>query len=104
MHLDRLRLGEWSGMNSMAIGLGSLITVLEEGQRKDWFGNPMIDELSALGTFYITSFLFFELRHKVSFTSLWLLPHQCFKRPSGMSFVLGLTLYGTVYLLPVYLA
>src|SRR5258707_527752 len=42
MHLERLRRGDWPGIVSMAIGLGSLITVLEEGQRKDWFGNPTI--------------------------------------------------------------
>ena len=36
MQLDRLRRGDWPGIVCMAIGLGSLITVLEEGERKDW--------------------------------------------------------------------
>ena len=104
MHLDRLRHGDWPGIISMAIGLGSLITVLEEGQRKDWFGNPMIDELSVLAAIFIPAFLFFELRHKEPFINLWLLRQPSFASASGMGFVLGLTLYGTVYLLPVYLA
>jgi DHA2 family multidrug resistance protein len=88
----------------MTIGLGSLITVLEEGQRKDWFGNPMIDELSILAAIFIPAFLFFELRHKEPFVNLLLLRQPAFASASGMGFVLGLTLYGTVYLLPVYLA
>ena len=33
MHLERLARGDWPGIVAMAIGLGSLITVLEEGQR-----------------------------------------------------------------------
>jgi DHA2 family multidrug resistance protein len=103
MRLDRLRHGDWPGIVCMAIGLGSLITVLEEGQRKDWFGNPMIDELSVLAAIFIPAFLFFELRHGEPFINLRLLRQPSFASASGMGFVLGLTLYGTVYLLPVYL-
>ena len=103
MHLDRLARGDWPGIVSMAIGLGSLITVLEEGQRKDWFGNPTIVELSIAAAIFIPAFLFFELRHKEPFINLRLLTRPAFASASGMGFVLGLTLYGTVYLLPVYL-
>ena len=39
MQLDRLLRGDWLGIVCMAIGFGSLITVLEEGQRKEWFGD-----------------------------------------------------------------
>jgi DHA2 family multidrug resistance protein len=103
MHLERLRRGDWPGIVSMAIGLGSLITVLEEGQRKDWFGNPTIVELSIAAAIFIPAFLFLELRHKEPFINLRLLCQPAFASASGMGFVLGLTLYGTVYLLPVYL-
>src|ERR1700719_655876 len=103
MHLDRLRRGDWPGIISMAIGLGSLITVLEEGQRKDWFGKPTIAELSVLAAIFIPAFLFFELRHKEPFINLRLLRQPSFASASGMGFVLGLALYGTVYLVPVYL-
>jgi DHA2 family multidrug resistance protein len=36
MKLDQLRRGDWVGIVCMAIGLGSLITVLEEGEHKEW--------------------------------------------------------------------
>jgi DHA2 family multidrug resistance protein len=104
MHLDRLLRGDWPGIISMAIGLGSLITVLEEGQRKDWFGNPMIDDLSILAAIFIPAFLFFEIRHREPFINLRLLTRPSFASASAMGFVMGLGLYGTVYLLPVYLA
>jgi DHA2 family multidrug resistance protein len=41
----------------MAIGLGSLITMLEEGQRKDWFGSPMIRNCAILAAVFIPLFV-----------------------------------------------
>src|SRR2546429_9725486 len=87
----------------MAIGVGSLITVLEEGQRKDWFGNPTIVELSIAAAIFIPAFLFLELRRKEPFINLRLLCQPAFASASGMGFVLGLALYGTACLRPAYL-
>jgi DHA2 family multidrug resistance protein len=42
MRLERLGRGDWAGIACMAVGLGSLEYVLEEGQRKDWFGDSRI--------------------------------------------------------------
>jgi DHA2 family multidrug resistance protein len=104
MKFDRLRHADWGGILSMAIGLGSLITVLEEGQRKDWFGNPMIDELSLAAAIFIPAFVLIELWHPNPFINLRLFARRAFASVSVLAFVLGLGLYGTVYLLPVYLA
>jgi DHA2 family multidrug resistance protein len=57
MQLDRLRRGDWIGIACMAIGLGSLITVLEEGERKDWFGDPMIQHLALMAIVFIPAFI-----------------------------------------------
>ena len=38
MKLSLLRQGDWPGIVTMAIGLGALQTVLEEGNKDDWFG------------------------------------------------------------------
>ena len=42
MHLEKLRDFDYFGVITMGIGLGCLEYVLEEGQRKDWFGNEII--------------------------------------------------------------
>jgi MFS family permease len=42
MQLYQLREGDWLGIGCMAIGLGSLIAMLEEGQRDDWLGSVFI--------------------------------------------------------------
>ena len=46
MQLALLRQGDWPGIATMAIGLASLQTVLEEGNKDDWFGSPFIVRLS----------------------------------------------------------
>jgi DHA2 family multidrug resistance protein len=103
MKFDRLRGADWSGIVCMAIGLGSLITVLEEGERKDWFGDPMIDRLSIAAVIFIPTFILLELRHPQPFINLRLFVRRAFASVSALGFILGLSLYGTVYLLPVYL-
>ena len=40
MRLEELFGADWLGIAAMAIGFSSLIFVLEEGQREDWFGSP----------------------------------------------------------------
>jgi DHA2 family multidrug resistance protein len=88
----------------MAIGLGSLITVLEEGQRKDWFGNPMIRDGAILAAVFIPLFILIELLHKHPFINLRLWKEPAFASASLMGFGMGIGLYGLVYVLPVYLA
>src|SRR6266581_4154987 len=40
MRLALLLQGDWPGIATMAIGLAALQTVLEEGNKDDWFGSP----------------------------------------------------------------
>jgi DHA2 family multidrug resistance protein len=70
MKLERLRRGDWIGIICMAIGLGSLITMLEEGERKEWFGSPMIQNLTILAAIFIPAFIIIELWHKEPFINL----------------------------------
>ena len=51
----------------MAIGLGSFVYVLEEGERKDWFGNPIITHFAWIAGIFIMLFLIRELTAKNPF-------------------------------------
>ena len=104
MKLDRLWQGDWFGIAAMAIGLGSLITMLEEGERKDWFGNPPIRDTAILAAIFIPAFIAIELMHKRPFINLRLFKDRSFAGASLMGLLMGLALYGTVYIVPVYLA
>jgi MFS transporter, DHA2 family, multidrug resistance protein len=103
MQLDLLREGDWIGISAMAIGLGSLITMLEEGQRKDWFGSEFIQRCGILAAIFIPGFVVIELAGKKPFVNLRLLGTRNLGISSAVNFFLGLALYGSVYLLPQYL-
>jgi MFS transporter, DHA2 family, multidrug resistance protein len=103
MKLAELRRGDWWGMLSMAIGLGSLVTMLEEGQRKDWFGSEMIRNCAILAAIFIPLFVVIELTRERPFVNLRLLRGRNLSLTSLVAFGLGLALYGTIFLIPLYL-
>ena len=102
--LGRLRRGDWSGILSMAIGLGCLMYVLEEGQRKDWFGNDSIRLCAWIATIFLIAFIVIELRRKEPFIDLRLLRKKSLGAACLMNLATGLGLYGTVYITPIYLS
>jgi MFS transporter, DHA2 family, multidrug resistance protein len=99
-----LKQGDWFGIASMAIGLGSLQIVLEEGSRKDWFGSPLIVRLSILAVVFLALFFTIELTRKQPFINLRLLKNRNFSLASIINVSLGIGLYGSIYILPLYLA
>ena len=101
--LELLRNGDWIGITSMAIGLGSLVAMLEEGQRKDWFGSEFIRRCGILAAIFIPVFVIIELTNKKPFVNLRLLGRRNLSVSCATNFVLGLALYGSIYLLPQYL-
>ena len=104
MQLHRLGRGDWFGIAFMAAGLGSLEYVLEEGQRKDWFGDDRIVLAAAIAAVSLTAFVTIELMRKEPFIDLRLLMHRALGVASLVNFASGLGLYGSVYILPLYLS
>ena len=88
----------------MAIGLGSLQVVLEEGTRKDWFSSTLIVRLSIVAAIFLTAFFWIELTRKQPFINLRLVARRNFGLASVVNVSLGIGLYGSVYVLPLYLA
>jgi DHA2 family multidrug resistance protein len=103
LQLNLLKQGDWLGIISMAIGLSSVEVVLEEGNRNDWFGSEMIRQLAITGVIFISVFLWVELTRKRPFINLRLLMRRNFGIGSIAGLSLGLGLYGSVYILPLYL-
>jgi DHA2 family multidrug resistance protein len=104
MHLERLKGGDWLGIVCMAIGLGSMEVVLEEGERHDWFGSPMIFNLGIVGVIFLAAFLLIEFSRNKPFINLSLLGRRSFASSCVVGLSLGLALYGSVYVIPVYLS
>ena len=104
MQLGLLRQGDWSGIITMAIGLSATEIVLEEGNRDDWFGSAFILRMSVIAVVFTTAFLVIELVKKKPLINFRLLARRNFGLASIVNVTLGVALYGSVYLLPVYLS
>src|SRR6476659_9693397 len=104
MKLSLLREGDWPGIVTMAIGLAALQTVLEEGNKDDWFGSPFIVKLSVIAAVALSAFLWIELTAQKPLLNLRLLVRRNFGFGIVANFLLGIALYGSLYILPVYLS
>lgn len=95
---------DWSHFVAMAVFLAGLEYVLEEGPRKDWFGDPGI--AIAAWCSAVAFVLFLE---RSFFSGNPLVRLQPFRRPTfafacTFNFVIGIGMYSAIYLVPVYLA
>jgi DHA2 family multidrug resistance protein len=103
-HLDDLLRADWLGIAGLALGLGGLTVVLEEGQREQWFQSSEILQLTAV------SILGFALLFAGQFVAyrpvirLRLLVDRQFGSVALMGVVIGMVIYGTSYVIPQFLA
>jgi DHA2 family multidrug resistance protein len=103
MQLKLLKEGDWLGIVTMAIGLASLQTVLEEGNKDDWFGSPFIVDLSIVAAVFIVACVVIELNVKNPVMRLRLFTQRNFAAGVVGQIFVGFALFGSVYVLPQYL-
>src|SRR5436853_6055634 len=95
LQLWLLRQGDWPGIATMAIGLAALQTVLEEGNKDDWFGSPFIVKLSIVAAVALSAFLWIELTARKPLLNLRLLVRRNFGFGILANFLLGIALCGS---------
>jgi DHA2 family multidrug resistance protein len=95
MKLKLLKEGDWFGIATMATALGSLTVVLEEGVRKDWTWTCVIS---------FCVFIYHELNTAKPFINLRLLKRRNFFFATLLATIFGYGLYGSIYMLPYFLA
>jgi DHA2 family multidrug resistance protein len=103
MKLSLLKEGDWAGIITMAIGLSALQTVLEEGNKDDWFDSPFILRLAIVAAVFLSAFVAIELNVRKPLVNLRLLKNRNFGTGVLVNMLMGFALFGTVYLLPQYL-
>jgi MFS transporter, DHA2 family, multidrug resistance protein len=96
------RRADWTGIFLLAAGLGSLQVVLEQGHQFDWFSNGGIRQLSLLAAVALPLFIWWELRCRQPAVDLRVLRHRSLAAGSVFSLVLGMGLYGTVFVVPIF--
>ena len=103
MNLRLLKEGDWPGIATMAIGLAALQTVLEDGNKDDWFASPYILDLSIVAVVSLVAFVMIELVRLRPLLHLRLLMRRNFGFGIVANMLLGVALYGSVFILPLYL-
>jgi DHA2 family multidrug resistance protein len=103
MRWEKLREVDGWGILLMSLGLGALTTFLEEGTRNDWFGSSYIVRLALISALALPLFVAWQLRAKKPVTDLRLFADRNFGLGSIINVVLGGAMYGSIYLLPLYL-
>lgn len=103
-HLVRNPTGrvDWPGIAFLVVGIGALQTLLERGNKKDWFDSGEIVLLAIAAAAGIVGLLVRELTTEDPIVDLRVLAHRDFAVGCLFTALGGLALYGVIFLMPVY--
>src|SRR5262245_37788503 len=93
---------DWIGIALLVVGIGALQTVLERGNRLDWFESSFITGLAAIAAASLTTFVWHELRTEHPVVDLRVLRHRALAVGCVYGAVVGIGLYGSVFLFPLF--
>jgi len=101
--LSELFNADWLGIAFMALGLGCLTIFLEEGNSKDWFESGFIIAFAGLAIVGLLGWVLTSAMRPQPFVNLGLFTQRNFLVASALAAVMGMGLYGSSFLLPLYL-
>jgi DHA2 family multidrug resistance protein len=103
-NLSLLRQGQWFSIVCMAIGLFLLITVLEEGNRNDWFDSDFIVRTALVSAALLSVFVLIQLTARDPYINLRLFGRRNFAISCFIHGVAGLGFFGTMFTMALFLA
>lgn len=95
---------DWTGIGLLAVGLGCLQYVLEEGQQKSWFQDPVIVRTAIVSAICLIAMLWWELtpRNEHPVVNFRVLHNRSLAAAIFLFIALGFGLYGVVFLFPLF--
>jgi DHA2 family multidrug resistance protein len=93
---------DWTGIMLLAVGIGSLQTVLERGETDDWFEAGYIVFLSVTAFFGLLLFIWWELNTPAPVVNLRVLKSRNLSLAAILTFISGVGLFSSVFLTPVF--
>jgi DHA2 family multidrug resistance protein len=93
---------DWLGIGLLVVGIGSLQTVLEEGQSEDWFDSRRIVAFAIAAALGLGAFVWRQLTIDHPVVDLRVLRHRTLAAGSAFSAVLGMGLYGAIFAVPIF--
>ena len=91
------------GIVLLAVSVGSLQFMLERGERNDWFESGFVTSLAVVSAVTFVAFIWRELTFEQPIVNLRVLKSR--QLAAGVTFAaaLGLAMYGSIFVLPVFL-
>ncbi|EIK93493.1 EmrB/QacA family drug resistance transporter [Pseudomonas sp. M47T1] len=103
-HWELLKSTDYAGILTLGLGLGCLQVFLEEGHRQGWLESTEIVILAVTALLSLTTFVILQVSRPNPLINLGILRNRNFGLSSIASLGMGVGLYGSIYLLPLYLA
>jgi MFS transporter, DHA2 family, multidrug resistance protein len=94
---------DYIGFGLMAIGLATLQIMLDKGQEEDWFAAPWIRWFAVISAVSLVAFIIRELTTEHPIVDLRILKNRNFALGTTLITVMGLILYSTIAMLPLFL-
>jgi MFS transporter, DHA2 family, multidrug resistance protein len=94
---------DYIGFGLMAVGLATLQIVLDKGQEEDWFSSAFIVRCVMIAAVALVAFIIWELRSNEPIVNLRVFANRNFAVGTALIFAMGIVLYGTAALLPLFL-
>lgn len=92
---------DWLGIALLAIGIGSLQTVLERGQTEDWFTTSYITFLTVTAIITLTAFIIWELHVEHPVVNLRVFKSKTLTVAAILTFITGIGMFTSIFLTPV---
>jgi len=102
--LQLIREADWLGILGLALGLGALTVVLEEGEREQWFSSSLIVTLSFISALGFLLLGLGQIFARKPVIRLRLLLDRQFGSVVAMVTVVGMVIYGTSYVIPQFVS
>jgi DHA2 family multidrug resistance protein len=94
---------DYIGFGLMAVWLATLQIVLDKGQQEDWFASGYVVWFTVISVASMACFIVWELRVRHPIVNLRVLANRNFAVGTILITVVGLVLYGSTALLPLFL-
>ncbi len=94
---------DYVGLVLLAAGIGTLQTMLERGERLDWFDSREVLALAVISGLSLVAFVWHELTTEHPVVDLRILKSRQLAVGVVFGMTLGVCLYATIFVLPVYL-
>jgi len=94
---------DYIGISLLTLGIGALQVMLDKGQEDDWFGSRFILTLAILTAVGLVSFVLWEWFYKSPIVEVRLFRNLNFLGANAMMFALGIMLFSSLVMMPLFL-